>query len=150
MRVLGVAVRIDKGAYIAGFAVLEGDVCNREYSLAAPRDVDEAVQLAELYRRAVDLINEHTPDAVALGLSEIQAQSSAAIARRAEGAILAAAGARAVPTTHWSGPKLSARAYGKRVANKIAINKLNGSLKGRTSSSAEVGHAAAAAAAHMT
>ena len=105
MKTLGVFIRVQGGAYVAGFAVVEDDVLLREERFAAPPDEDAPRQLADLYRHTRDTIADFEVEAVALKESEIQGGGrNASIARRAEGAVLAAAGeARELEVTTWLG-----------------------------------------------
>lgn len=143
--VLGAAVRVKDGHYLAGLALVEDAKLVAEQSLAAPKDVSPAGQLDELYRRTRDLITEWKPDVLILGVTDHVAQSSAAIARRAEGAILAAAGHKGLTMETWTGPKLRGAAYGRGPATNVkAANHFNRTLD-RQPSSSETGLAAAVA-----
>jgi hypothetical protein len=93
MRALGVAIKMRKLNYLVGFAVIEDDRVGECLSLAAPPDLPLAGQLEELHRRARDFADHEAPDLLALKSSEIRgATKQAAVAHRAEGAILAGFG----------------------------------------------------------
>jgi Holliday junction resolvasome RuvABC endonuclease subunit len=108
MKALGAYVRIRQGRYVAGFASLEDAKLTLEQSFPAPADESEAGQLGELYARVGDLLDRTKPDLFALKVSEIARNSSSAvIAHRAEGALLAAVGRhRGLEISLWSGPRL--------------------------------------------
>lgn len=108
MKVLGVAVRVDGGAYLVGFSVVEDEQLLEEHSFAAPKDLIEAGQLHELFGRTVDLLAESKPDRVGFAVNELQASGKAKIANRAEGALLAALGESALLVDLWTGPRLRA------------------------------------------
>src|SRR5947208_579923 len=94
MKTLGAFVRVQGGIYVAGFAVVQDNALVREDRFPAPPDEDLPRQLAELYAHASDMIEHYEVEAVALKESEIQGGTrNASIARRGEGAVLAAAGA---------------------------------------------------------
>lgn len=105
MKTLGVFIRVQGGAYVAGFAVVEDDILVREERFPAPPDEDAPRQLADLYQQTRDMIDDFTIEAVALKESEIQGGGrNSAIARRAEGAVLGAAGeTRDLEVTTWLG-----------------------------------------------
>jgi len=108
VKTLGAFVRVQGGIYVAGFAVVEDDVLVREDRFPAPPDEDLPRQLAELHAHASDMIGHHQVEAVALKESEIQGGTrNASIARRAEGAVLAAAGeTRELLVTTWLGASM--------------------------------------------
>jgi Holliday junction resolvasome RuvABC endonuclease subunit len=133
------------GRYQAGLVLVDDVKLVAEQSLAAPKDVSLAGQLDELYRRTRDLISEWKPDMLILGVTDHAGTSSAAVARRAEGAILAAAGQKGLPMDTWSGPKLRGAAYGRGPGTNVkAANHFNRTLD-RQPSSNETGFAAAVA-----
>ena len=102
VKTLGVFVRVQGGAYLAGFAVIEDDVLLAEDRFPAPPDEDLPRQLAELYTHTRDVVAHHGVGAVALKESEIQAAPAGTVARRAEGAVLAAVGeVRDLLETRW-------------------------------------------------
>lgn len=142
---LGAAVRVSGGRYQAGLALVDDAKLVAEQSLAAPKDVSLAGQLDELYRRTRDLISEWKPDELVLSVTDHVGASKAAVARRAEGAILAAAGQKGLPMETWSGAKLRGAAYGKSKATNVkAANHFNRALD-KQPSSKETGFAAAVA-----
>jgi hypothetical protein len=102
MKVLGAHVRVANERYLAGFAVLEETSFSRHVSLPAPAEVDEGHQLQELYRTAVDLLDDVQPELLALRVSEAGRYR----AQRAEGVILAAAASANVSTELWLGAGL--------------------------------------------
>jgi hypothetical protein len=108
MKTLGVFVRIQKGAYVAGFALVDDGQLLTDDRFAAPQDEDEVRQLWELYRHTRDAIAQLGAQAVALKDSEIQGGGkNAKIAHRAEGAVLAAAGEiRELELTTWLGVRM--------------------------------------------
>lgn len=133
------------GRYQAGLVLIDDAKLVAEQSLAAPKDASLAGQLDELYRRTRDLISEWKPDLLVLGVTDHVATNSAAVARRAEGAILAAAGQKGLPMESWSGAKLRGAAYGRSSATNVrAANHFNRTLDMQPSSS-ETGFAAAVA-----
>jgi Holliday junction resolvasome RuvABC endonuclease subunit len=72
------------------------------FVVSAPRDEDEAAQLHELAARTHDLIEHRQPDLFALRAAEIRAGRALSVARRAEGAVLAAVGeTRDLPVSIW-------------------------------------------------
>jgi hypothetical protein len=108
VRTLGVFIRVQGGAYVAGFAIVEDDTLVREERFPAPPDEDTARQFADLYRHTRDTVADLHVQAVALKESEIQGGGrNASIARRAEGAVLAAAGEiRELEVTTWLGARM--------------------------------------------
>jgi Holliday junction resolvasome RuvABC endonuclease subunit len=143
--VLGAAVRVSGGRYQAGLVLVDDTKLVEEQSLAAPKDISLAGQLDELYRRTRDLISEWKPDVLVLGVTDHVSASKGAVARRAEGAILAAAGQKGLPMESWSGAKLRGAAYGRGPATNVkAANHFNRSLDKQPGSS-ETGFAAAVA-----
>jgi Holliday junction resolvasome RuvABC endonuclease subunit len=108
VKTLGVFVRVQGGVYVAGFAVVEDNALIREDRFPAPPDEDPTRQLAELHAHTKDTIEHHQVEAVALKESEIRGGTrEASIARRAEGAVLAAAGeTRELPVTTWLGASM--------------------------------------------
>jgi hypothetical protein len=147
VKTLGVFVRIQNRAYVAGFAVVEDVTLVHEERFTAPPDEDLARQLAELYAHAGDTIKHYDVDAVALKESEIRGGTrEASIARRAEGAILAAAGGtRELGVSTWLGASMSRYAgFSKRPSNAEVISALAASVQ-PTPGSDETQQAAAAA-----
>jgi Holliday junction resolvasome RuvABC endonuclease subunit len=137
MKVLGVFVRIQNGAYVAGFAVVEGETLVHEERFVAPPDEDLSRQLAELYTHARDIINHYDVAAVALKESEIRGGTrEASTARRAEGAILSAAGTtRELPVSAWLGASMSRHAgFTKRPSNAEVISTLAATVQPRPAS----------------
>jgi Holliday junction resolvasome RuvABC endonuclease subunit len=126
MRVAGAAIRIEDGAYVVGLTLLEDDRVAADFSFTAPRDLDEAGQLGELFRRASDLLGEWSPDAVAIYRGEhARSPARAVIAHHAEGAIMAAAGDRGLPVRSWTGRALGGAAgYSKAVTHERARARL--------------------------
>lgn len=108
MKTLGVFIRIQNGAYLAGFALVEDDRLLRDDRFPAPPDEDAPRQFAELYRHTRDSIAQLGVGAVALKESEIQGgTTNATIARRGEGAVLAAAGEiRDLEVSTWLGSRM--------------------------------------------
>jgi hypothetical protein len=108
VKTLGVFVRIQNGAYVAGFAVVDGDRLLSDDRFPAPPDEDETRQLWELYRHTRDAIAQLGAEAVALKDSEIQGGGrNAKLAHRAEGALLAATGEiRELEVTTWLGVRM--------------------------------------------
>ncbi len=97
MKALGAHIRIDDGRYLAGFALVECDGSGmrllRQLSLPAPRDLDEAGQLLDLYARTRERISEGAPNVFALKLAEtFRMNPQTILALRCEGAVLGAAG----------------------------------------------------------
>jgi hypothetical protein len=112
VKTLGVFVRVQNGAYVAGFVVIENDSLLHQERFTAPPDEDLARQLADLHSHARDVIAHYEVGAVALKESEIRGGTrEASIARRAEGTILAAAGTvRELRVSTWVGASMSPHA----------------------------------------
>lgn len=150
VKTLGAFLRMRSGMYIAGFAVVEDNTLVREDRFPAPPDEDLARQLSELHAHTRDLIEHYTVEAVALKESEIQGGTrNASIARRAEGAVLAAAGkSRDLEITTWLGASMSRHAgFATRPSNAEVIAALAGSIEsGPTSEETRQAVAAARAA----
>lgn len=147
MRTLGVFIRIQGGAYVAGFALVEDDRLLRDDRFPAPPDEDAPRQLGELYKHARDSIAQLGVVAVALKESEIQGGGrNATIAHRAEGAVLAAAGeARDLEITTWLGSRMWRPAgFTRRPSNAEVIEALCAQLH-QAPASDETKQAAAAA-----
>lgn len=147
MKTLGVFVKLQKGAYVAGFALADENHLLREDRFPAPADEDTARQLSDLYRHVRDLVGQFAPDAVALKASEIQGGGNrATIAHRAEGAALAAAGeVRELEVTVWLASSMwSLAGFSKRPANVEVVRRLCQQLD-RSPTSDEAKQAAAAA-----
>jgi hypothetical protein len=147
VKTLGIFVRIQNGAYIAGFALVEDDRLLRDDRFPAPPDEAEAGQLAELYRHTRDAIAQLGVEAVALKESEIQGGSrNATLAHRAEGAVLAASGEpHDLSVTTWLGARMWRPAgFTRRPTNAEVITVLCGQLD-RQPASQETKQAAAAA-----
>ena len=108
MKTLGVFIRIQSSAYVAGFALVEDDRLLRDDRFPAPPDEDAPRQFRELYKHTRDLIEQLSVKAVALKESEIQGGGkNATLAHRAEGAVLAAAGeVRELTVSTWLGSKM--------------------------------------------
>jgi Holliday junction resolvasome RuvABC endonuclease subunit len=106
LRVIGAHVRASDRRFLAGLAVVDDDRLVRGVSLPAPADSDIGRQLEELYVLARDFVNEFEPEELALKVTEARAKSALAVAHRAEGCILAAAGDKGVPVTLWFGASL--------------------------------------------
>jgi len=151
VKTLGAFIRVQGGVYVAGFAVVEDNALVREDRFPAPPDEDLPRQLAELHSHARDLIEHYEIGAVALKESEIQGGTrNASIARRAEGAVLAAAGkSRDLEVTTWLGASMSRHAgFAKRPSNAEVIAALADSVE-PTPTSEETRQAAAAARASI-
>jgi hypothetical protein len=154
MKTLGVFVRIQDGAYVAGFALVDDDRLVSDDRFAAPQDEDEIRQLWELYRHTRDAIAQLGAEAVALKDSEIQGGGrNAKIAHRAEGAVLAAAGEiRELEVTTWLGVRMwkPAGFAARPSSNSQIIAELCGQLDKQPSSTESQHAAAAARAANLT
>jgi hypothetical protein len=147
VKTLGVFVRIQNGAYVAGFAVVDDATLVHEERFTAPPDEDLSRQLAELYAHARDTITHYDVETVALKESEIRGGTrEASIARRAEGAILAAAGrTRELTVSTWLGASMSRYAgFTKRPSNAEVISALAANVQPAPGSD-ETQQAAAAA-----
>lgn len=153
MKTLGVFVRIQSGAYVAGFALVDDDRLLSDDRFAAPQDEDEPRQLWELYRHTRDSIAQLGAEALALKDSEIQGGGrNAKLAHRAEGAVLAAAGElRELEVTTWLGARMFKPAgFGSRPSNARIIEALCGQLDQRPGSTETQQAAAAARVANIT
>jgi hypothetical protein len=153
VRSLGIFVRIQRGAYIAGFALVEDDRLLRDDRFPAPPDETEPGQLDELYRHTRDAIAQLGVEAVALKESEIQGGGRiATLAHRAEGAVLAAAGElHDLPVTTWLGARMWRPAgFTRRPSNAEVIAALCGDLDQQPASAETKQAAAAARAAILT
>jgi hypothetical protein len=147
VKTLGVFIRIQGGAYVAGFALVEDDRLLRDDRFPAPPDEDAPRQFAELYKHTRDSITQFAVESVALKESEIQGGGrNATIAHRAEGAALAAAGEiRNLEVTLWLGSRMWRPAgFTKRPSNIEVIAALWGQLDQEPASD-ETKQAAAAA-----
>ena len=113
-----------RSRYIAGFVLVDGDQLLRQFSLPAPSE-PEAVQLDELYHRALDLMSEHAPEVVVIRGYEMNAGTAVAkrIGAHAEGVILAAAGRSNLPVVVVSGAQLRGSQ-----TTEAALNRLCGGL----------------------
>jgi hypothetical protein len=99
--ILGVHARVEDGRHVVGFAVLEAGRVIARSSLSGSSN-HPARALSELYRQAHDLIGSHGPAALALLRSETFRQpATLAVARQADGAVLAAAGHRDCRLVEW-------------------------------------------------
>lgn len=113
MKALGAHIRIDAGRYLAGFALVDGDGSGmhllRQLSLPAPRDLDEAGQLLDLYARTRERVTEGAPDIFALKLVEtFRMNPQTILALRCEGAVLGAAGhTRELKVELWARQRLA-------------------------------------------
>ncbi len=153
MATLGVFVRVQNGAYVAGFAVVDGETLVHEERFTAPPDEDLSRQLAELHGHASDLIEHYGIDAVAVKESEIRGGTrEASIARRAEGAVLAAAGAiRDLTVTTWLGASMWRHAgFTSRPSNAEVVAALAESLEPAPTSDETTQAGAAARTAILT
>jgi hypothetical protein len=147
VKTLGVFIRIQSGAYVAGFALVEDDRLLRDDRFPAPPDEDAPRQLGELYKHARDSIAQLGVEAVAIKESEIQGGGrNATAAHRAEGAVLAAAGeVRDLEVTTWLGSRMWKPAgFTKRPSNVEVVEALCAQLDQRPASD-ETAQAAAAA-----
>jgi hypothetical protein len=146
MIALGAHVRVAGGRHLAGLAVVRDDAVVDHFSAAAPTG-DEATSLSELYSRAHDMIGHHEPDLVVLLASEARDRADLTVARRAEGAILAAAGLQARPLRVFkTGSALRRPAsLAGRGTNKETIPAIAERLTGLVSPGDEIAYAAAAA-----
>jgi hypothetical protein len=89
---MGLHVRLDRGRYRVGFAVLDdGDGISYQYSLHAPTE-DEAEQLAELRRTATRVLEQQRTDLVVVGPNESSRPTQLRTCGHAEGVLLAACG----------------------------------------------------------
>jgi Holliday junction resolvasome RuvABC endonuclease subunit len=104
--VVGAHIRVASSRYLAGLAVVDDRDFIRGLSLPAPADSDAGRQLDELSTAARDLLEEFAPEQLALKVTEARAKSALAIAHRAEGCVLAAAGDQGVPIRLWFGAGL--------------------------------------------
>lgn len=153
MKTLGVFVRIQEGAYVAGFALVDGDRLLADDRFPAPPDEDAPRQFWELYRHTRDAIAQLGAEAVALKDSEIQGGGrNAKIAHRAEGAVLAGAGEiRDLEVTTWLGARMWRPAgFTSRPTNAEIIAALCGHLDQQPGSAETQQAAAAARAANLT
>ena len=94
-------MRVKDKRYLAGFAVLDDVDLEDSISLSAPADRDEPGQLAELLTTATDLAGTSSLDAVAIRGYENQSRKQLQISDRAEGVIIAAAGAAGLAVTRF-------------------------------------------------
>jgi hypothetical protein len=146
MIALGAHARVVGGRHVVGLAVLSDTAIVDRFSAAAPSD-DEATSLSELYSRAHDMIGHHEPDLVVLLASEARDRADLTVARRAEGAILAAAGLQARPLRVFNTGSALRRPTGLpgRGTNKQTITAIAERLTGLASPTDEIAYAAAAA-----
>jgi hypothetical protein len=147
VKTLGVFIRIQGGAYVAGFALVEDDRLLRDDRFPAPPDEDGPRQYGELYKHTRDSIAQLGVEALALKESEIQGGGrNATIAHRAEGAVLAAAGEiRDLEVTTWLGSrKWRPAGFNKRPTNVEVVAALWSQLN-QEPASEETKQAAAAA-----
>ena len=104
MDVLGAYVKVEGGRFVAGFALIhDGDVVD-DWTFPAPTGHDPGGQLGELSDFAFDRLRQS--GAKHLAILFVDGQRGRArpkrLARRAEGAIAAAAGRASIPTKLWS------------------------------------------------
>jgi hypothetical protein len=148
MVVTGVHIRVASGRYLAGLAVVEDRDLVRARSLPAPADADVGRQLEELHELAGDLLAEFAPTELAVKVSEARGRSLA-VALRAEGCALAAAGHHGVPARLWFGAGLTRPSgLSSRSSVQERVNALCGELS-EMPAQAEVAQAAAAALASI-
>jgi hypothetical protein len=154
VKTLGVFVRIQDGAYVAGFALVDGERLLSDDRFPAPPDEDAPRQLWELYRHTRDAIAQLEAEAVAVKDSEIQGGGkNAKLARRAEGAVLAAIGEiRELEVTTWIGARMwkPAGFAARPSSNAEIIATLCGQLDQQPGSAETKQAAAAARAANLT
>lgn len=129
MDVLGTYIRPDGERYIAGVASVTDGSLESTWSLPAPTGTDLGAQLDELYRFLRDRIEQSGAERLALLSVDVPRGKAAPkrVTRRAEGAILAAAGAAGVPVDLWSDGQLRGHA-GQSTQN--AVDNLCATLTG--------------------
>lgn len=143
MIVLGAHVKVKDKRYCAGFAWIDDLTLGGEDSFTAPADQTEDDQLRELLTRAEGVINEVQPDLFVLKTADIQVKSAAAVAHRAEGVVLAAAGGPDSLTVLMRTRQKLARHAGSQT-NSVIVDRLCGLLD-KAPASPECREAAAAA-----
>jgi Holliday junction resolvasome RuvABC endonuclease subunit len=148
MIALGAHLRVQQGRYAAGLlAVVEGEAVTATFAIAAPSG-DEAMSLSELYRRAHDMIGHHDPGLVVLLASEARDRADLGVARRAEGAVLAAAGNHDCPVRIYKtgGALRKPAGLTGKAPNKETIAAIvSGRVRGLTDEPSEIVYAVAAA-----
>jgi Holliday junction resolvasome RuvABC endonuclease subunit len=146
MAVLGFYTRVQSGRFAAGFAVVEGGAISTSNVLSAP-SVDDARSLSELYRMAHDLIGAYEPEKVAVLKYQNQNGKILGVARRAEGAVLAAAGHRDRRVVEWGNVLALRKPVGLEgnVPSDVTYEEITAMIDGAEDVPAEVGYAAAAA-----
>jgi hypothetical protein len=145
MIALGAHVRVVKARYAAGLAVVESDAVTATFAVAAPSD-DEAMSLSELYRRAHDMIGHHDAELVVLLASEARDRADLTVARRAEGALLAAAGNHDRPVRIYKtgGALRKPAGLTGQAPNKATIAEIAAGVPGLADAPSEIVYAAAA------
>lgn len=146
MPVLGIYVRVQDQRFVAGFAILDAHTITSVSSLAAPSS-DDARSLGELYRHAHDLIGSYRPEKAAHLSYQNQNNKTLGIARRAEGAILAAAGHRDCPVTTWGTVEALRWPLGLegKAKSSETIAEITAMIEGADGAEADISYAAAAA-----
>lgn len=147
MDVLGAHVKVSGNKFAAGFALVRDDAIEASWHFPAPRDADEGVQLGELHRFTVDLLQQQGGEEVAIKGTEAGSSAALRTAQHAEGAIMAAAGSAGTPCRVWTGQGYRGALGAQN--NSQALQKAQRSLTGAWPKDSEVQQAAAAALAFV-
>lgn len=150
MSILGVSTRVQSSRFIVGFAVVDGAAIVTSSHLAAPSS-DDAISLGELYRMTHDIIGSYKPEKVAVLKYQNQSGKTLGIARRAEGAVLAAAGHRDTAVIEWGTVGALRKPLGLNgtASSPKTYEEINAMIAGAEGVESEVGYAAAAALAAL-
>ena len=144
--VLGFCARVQNGKFAAGLALVDSGALSTSTALTAPSS-DDARSLSELYRMAHDLIGAYEPHKVAVLVYQNRNSKTLGIARRAEGAVLAAAGHRDRPVVEWGNILALRKPLGLdgNVPSQQTYDEITAMIAGAEGVDVEVGYAAAAA-----
>jgi hypothetical protein len=104
MDVLGAYVRIEDKRFVVGFSLVRDDAVAASWTFTAPTATDVGEELAELYEFTYDRLRQSAVERLSLLFVEVPHGKAEPkrTARRAEGAILAAAGNVETPVSVWS------------------------------------------------
>jgi crossover junction endodeoxyribonuclease RuvC len=130
-----VVLGIDPGTASTGFGVVEGSG-SRLRALAdgvirTPADIPLERRLADIHARTVELLDEHSPDALAIEELYFGANVRTAFAvGQARGVVLLAAGQRGIPSRAYTPQQVKGAVCGHGRAGKDQVGRMVGRLLG--------------------
>jgi Holliday junction resolvasome RuvABC endonuclease subunit len=148
-------VKTVTGRYRAGFVIVEDGVLVAQSSYTAPVGEGEPRQLGELVVHAAQVLDEYTPELVALRQTELGGPRAPkmgplAVTLHAEGAILAVVGERRIEAIGLARATLSALLAGSaKLGNDEIVERLTTGLTGKAPQPETAVAAATAVAAIM-